>query len=149
MLWIWAWVVVSWSALQLSHTHTARVSSPALPWLVHPMLSWQGTGSALLSHFVWGSSPASKPIEPVLLCRPVEVRDPPFGERWGWELCQLFGSHTLTAGLPTPLPPALLCCLGEAQCLTSQMLQQVRGRASSPALMTLGPTLRTAAGAER
>ena len=42
--------------------------------------------------------------------------------------------------------PALPCCPGEVQGTLSQVLQLVRGRASSPALMILGPALQVLKG---
>ena len=51
---------------------------------------------------------------------------------------QLSHTHTLRTSLPTTLPPgsALPICPGEVQGRLPQVLQLVRGRASSPALMT-------------
>lgn len=55
----------------------------------------------------------------------------------------LSSSHPYGLTLLETLPPvlALLCCPGKEQCLISQVLQLVRGRDSSPALMTSGPAL--------
>lgn len=47
-----------------------------------------------------------------------------------------------------PTGPALLCCPGVAQGPLSREPQKMRGRARSPALVTLGPTLPPASGTD-
>lgn len=66
-----------------------------------------------------------------------------------WSACQLSHSCVLRALLPAPPPnpgSALLCGPGEVQGLLFHMLQLVRDRNSSSALMTLGPALLSAVG---
>lgn len=80
------------------------------------------------------SSPTLKISRPALLTtsggkgQGIIVSHPPFN--WWGQLC-----HTQTHSTNSPmLPPPRLCC----QCLLPRVLQLVRGRATSPALMTLG-----------
>lgn len=55
--------------------------------------------------------------------------------------CRLSFTHTLRV-----TGPALLCCPGKVKGLLSRVLQQVKGWASSPTLMTWGPALLPAIG---
>lgn len=108
---------LSCSARLFSGTHTSRVSSPALPQLTQ-CLSWQGAGPALL---------LSVPEAHLNPCHK----------------SQLYCSSQLKCGAHSPqyfsqkgAGPAPLCCPGEVQGQLSWVLQLVRGRTGSPALMT-------------
>jgi hypothetical protein len=83
-----------------------------------------------------------------------------WGVRWGeWYLSlarvtaqqgQICHAYTLRDGLPASSTPgsALLCCPGKVQSQLSWVLQEVRGRDRSPALMTPGPGLSPATAVE-
>jgi hypothetical protein len=70
-------------------------------------------------------------------------------DEW-WQQSQLSHTLALWAGSPMlpPPEPVLLCLPDKVQGLLSRVLQPARGRASSPALITLGPALLTAAAGE-
>jgi hypothetical protein len=67
---------------------------------------------------------------------------------WAGQLTDFPAIYILGAGSPAilKLEPALPCCPGEVQGLFTWVLQQVKGRASSPVLMTSGPVLPPAIG---
>jgi len=57
-----------WSAHQLSSTPTTRESSPALPWLAHPVEGGKGQVLLSCSHALEANSPTPLPPGSSLLC---------------------------------------------------------------------------------
>jgi hypothetical protein len=98
----WCGWYLSWSACQLSSTHTTRVSSPLLTQLVYPTSNTPTNKEKTQlsrSHALVLAHPQPSQPGPALLCCPGEVQSPCVATSEGQG--QLFHSHDCRASSPT------------------------------------------------
>lgn len=145
---------LSWSTHQLFHPqHQGKLSS-AVPARSPNAVASQGQGQLSCSsvHRLSRLCPCHQD-QPYCTVRARALTlgkqnplSPMLQQESGWTSSSTPTSLGLAHLQPWQPGPVLLCCPGQVQGLTSQVLQQVRDRASSPVLMTPGPALPPAVG---